>query len=179
MTTKEAAEYLGLKIGYLYKMTSRHEIPYYSPGGKRMYFKQAELDKWIEKSRISSNEEIMTKCHSMLPLEEQKKKKEYEIQKRKEEKQQKLEEMMKDVKTYIMFDLSTGYYKIGRSKNPEYREKTLQAEKPVIEMLYVSDAFCETELHRKYKDKRVRGEWFDLSGKEIAKIVKEFKFTKV
>lgn len=61
LTTREAAEYLGLKVGYLYKMTSRKEIPYYSPGGKRMYFKQAELDRWIEKSRISTEEELKSK----------------------------------------------------------------------------------------------------------------------
>ena len=64
LTTKEAAEYLGLKIGYLYKMTSRHEIPYYSPGGKRMFFKLSELDRWIEKSRISTNDELKSKAQS-------------------------------------------------------------------------------------------------------------------
>lgn len=65
ITTKEAAEYLGIKMSYLYKLTSQKKIPYYSPGGKNMLFKTVELDNWIEKSRVSSQDEVKTKVQSM------------------------------------------------------------------------------------------------------------------
>lgn len=77
---------------------------------------------------------------------------------------------------YVMIDKNTGFYKIGRSKNPEQREKTLQSEKPTIEMLFNHDARVKDEkhLHDLFKDKRVRGEWFDLSGSDLTTIREYF-----
>ena len=73
---------------------------------------------------------------------------------------------------YVMIDKNTGYYKIGRSKKPEYRERTLQSEKPTIEILYTFEAMIkhEKQLHEMFSNKRLRGEWFDLSGSDIEKI---------
>ena len=75
-------------------------------------------------------------------------------------------------KVYVMIDKNTGYYKIGRSINPEKRERTLQSEKPTIEMLFNHDARVadEKQLHNMFVDKRVRGEWFDLNGSDLNKI---------
>lgn len=59
LTMKEAAEYLGTTVNYLYKLTSQqHRIPYYVPNGRKTLFKRAELDEWIEKSRVATDEEI-------------------------------------------------------------------------------------------------------------------------
>lgn len=73
---------------------------------------------------------------------------------------------------YIMIDKNTGYYKIGRSKNPKARERTLQSEKPTIEIIFSSEAKVKDEktLHDMFNHKRVRGEWFDLNGSDILKI---------
>lgn len=79
-------------------------------------------------------------------------------------------------KTYLMKDESTGFIKIGRSVSPSIRERTLQAEKPTISLLKVCDSLVERELHEQYENNRVRGEWFNLSDEEIAKIVEEYKF---
>jgi len=78
---------------------------------------------------------------------------------------------------YLMIDLKNNYHKIGISNKPEYREKTLQSEKPTIEMLCskwfpnrkIANSF-EQALHQVYADKRVRGEWFDLSENEIKEL---------
>lgn len=75
---------------------------------------------------------------------------------------------------YLMIDLTNNYHKIGISNKPKYREKTLQSEKPTIEMLCskrfpnrkIANSF-EQALHQVYVDKRVRGEWFDLTNEEI------------
>ena len=77
---------------------------------------------------------------------------------------------------YVMIDKNTGYYKIGRSVNPKKRERTLQSEKPTIEMLFNHDArvYDEKHLHDMFQEKRVRGEWFDLSGSDLSTIQQYF-----
>jgi hypothetical protein len=79
-------------------------------------------------------------------------------------------------KVYVMIDKNTGYYKIGRSIKPLYRERTLQSEKPTIEMLFNYDARIKDErkLHNIFKDKNVRGEWYNLDGTDLQKIKKYF-----
>lgn len=79
-------------------------------------------------------------------------------------------------KVYVMIDKNTGFYKIGRSIDPIKRERTLQSEKPTIEMLFNHDARVkdEKELHNMFSDKRVRGEWFDLNGSDLHKIREYF-----
>ena len=69
----------------------------------------------------------------------------------------------------------TGPYKIGRSNNPKSRIKTFGVQLPFeVEYLAVipSDDYVglETELHVQYEDKRVNGEWFDLSPEDVAHI---------
>lgn len=69
----------------------------------------------------------------------------------------------------------TGYYKIGRAKNPEKRLETFNVKLPFevdFECLIYSDDmwFLERELHIKFKDKRVQGEWFKLDDEDIAYI---------
>lgn len=83
---------------------------------------------------------------------------------------------------YLMRDQSNNYYKIGMSKTPEYRERTLQSEKPTIDMicnkrlpsLKIAKAF-EKALHNAFADKRIRGEWFNLNEIDVAEIVESLK----
>ena len=78
------------------------------------------------------------------------------------------------IKTYIMKDAKTGLYKIGKSNNPEYREKTLQAEKPTIKTIKVFDYNIESKLHKDYNEQRVRGEWFKLNKIQLEYICKNY-----
>lgn len=70
---------------------------------------------------------------------------------------------------YLIHSRSNGYFKIGRSKDPLKRERTLQAEEPDISLLKVweKDGVFEKFLHKKYEHLRVRGEWFKLGFKEL------------
>jgi hypothetical protein len=84
----------------------------------------------------------------------------------------------KDIKEkvcYIMIDKSTKYVKIGNSINPYHRERTLQAEKPTIEMLHIFKENIEAELHKKYAKKRIRGEWFNLTTNQVNRIIKKYE----
>jgi len=78
---------------------------------------------------------------------------------------------------YVMKDNITGYYKIGISKNPSSREKTLQSQCPSIELLFSKKANKSTEaiLHKKYSSKRVRGEWFNLSLSDVDDVARYFR----
>lgn len=77
-------------------------------------------------------------------------------------------------KCYIMKDCSTGYYKIGKSVNPKYRERTLQSEKPSIVLVKVFNYDHESELHEIYKNQRVRGEWFELMPAQVRFICSQY-----
>lgn len=78
---------------------------------------------------------------------------------------------------YLMHDTSNDYYKIGISQNPEYRESTLQSEKPTIELIASKKLpirklaeSIERALHDTYSEKRIRGEWFNLNLKDVQHI---------
>lgn len=58
LTFDEVAEYTGLSHSYLYKLTSKGDIPFYRPNGKQLYFNKAEIDTWLLRNRAKTNEEI-------------------------------------------------------------------------------------------------------------------------
>lgn len=64
---------------------------------------------------------------------------------------------------------SNGLTKIGRSKRPKAREKTLQAEDPRLELIYTAEnlGWLERKFHKMLSEERVRGEWFRLEEHRI------------
>lgn len=66
LTPTEAAEYLGIKVSYLYKLMMRRVIPYYKPGGKLCYFDREDLDKWLRSVRVASDEEIESQVQAYI-----------------------------------------------------------------------------------------------------------------
>lgn len=82
----------------------------------------------------------------------------------------------KSFKTYLMTDSNTGYTKIGKSFNPEKREKTLQSEKPTISLFAVCKNNIETKLHNRFKTRHQRGEWYRFTNNEVLEIVKDYGF---
>ena len=79
---------------------------------------------------------------------------------------------------YLMIDTTNNFHKIGISNNPKYREKTLQSDKPTIELLHKKSfpnrkiaEILEKTLHQTYANKRIRGEWFELDSYEINEII--------
>jgi excisionase family DNA binding protein len=53
----QAVDYLGMRPSYLYKLTSTHQIPYYKPNGKLIYFSREELDQWLMQNRVATKQE--------------------------------------------------------------------------------------------------------------------------
>lgn len=78
---------------------------------------------------------------------------------------------------YLMNDTTNNFYKIGISNKPQYREHTLQSDKPTIELLcakeYPTRAIAEaieSALHHVFANKRIRGEWFNLDSSDIENV---------
>lgn len=62
LSFEEACLYTGLSKSWMYKLTSRGDIAHYKPDGKKIYFKTAELENWLLRNKVSSNEEISRKA---------------------------------------------------------------------------------------------------------------------
>ncbi len=58
MSFNEACRYLNYSKSYLYKCTCKRLIPFYKPGGKKIFFSKKELDEWIYKYRVKTNTEL-------------------------------------------------------------------------------------------------------------------------
>lgn len=77
---------------------------------------------------------------------------------------------------YLMKHIS-GFIKIGSSKKPNIRERTLQREDPRLDLLFsaVAPRAVEYRLHAIFKDLRGRGEWFNLEPHHVDWIMFIFK----
>lgn len=81
---------------------------------------------------------------------------------------------------YVYIIQSQEHYKIGRSRNPENRVKSYSS-LPGIKLLHYFPADnmnkAEKELHRRYSQQRVGGEWFELHPANVEYLcsIKEYK----
>ena len=66
LTLEETCLYLGQSKSSIYKLTSKREIPFYSPGGKKLYFRRSEIDAWVFNSKIAPTDEIESEVESYL-----------------------------------------------------------------------------------------------------------------
>ena len=77
-------------------------------------------------------------------------------------------------KTYLIYDDITKKFKIGKSYDPYKREKTLCSDRCSIYLVAYCDYDIESVLHSMYSEYRYRGEWFNLSTKQVRLIIKYF-----
>lgn len=149
------------------------------------------VEHYLEKIKISgtTHEDIVVENESIYPLEVSKVlvheimihfSEELSINKIELEDMKSIQSKTGDTTcfVYIMKDEKNGCHKIGISNRPEYREKTLQSDKPFIIMLKAKEfptrkiarAF-EQALHKTYQERHVRGEWFDLTPEEVKEVM--------
>lgn len=62
----ETCQYLEVSQSHLYKLTSSGSIPHYKPNGKKIYFQREELNQWLLKNRVDSQDEIETEAANYL-----------------------------------------------------------------------------------------------------------------
>lgn len=71
------------------------------------------------------------------------------------------------VRTYIIRDEASGYYKIGKSKDLYRRLCITRTHAPHIQLYGYIDADVEKELHAKYTAKHIKGEWYILDEDDL------------
>jgi excisionase family DNA binding protein len=58
LSLKEAANYMGLAVGTLYRLTCTHALPYYKPGGKIIYLKLSDIQEYMLRNRIATADDL-------------------------------------------------------------------------------------------------------------------------
>ena len=66
------------------------------------------------------------------------------------------------------------YYKIGKTNNIEKRLKQLGTSNPKITLIGLTHLYSEELLHKKFKDYRVKGEWFIFEDRVLEKVKSYF-----
>ena len=64
LTARQAADYIGASINYLYKLTAGHKLPFYNPMGRKLLFKRTELDAWVEAARVPTDDELISRVQT-------------------------------------------------------------------------------------------------------------------
>lgn len=62
----EAALYLQIAKSSVYKMTSNRELPVYKPNGKNIYILRSDLDDWIRRNQVATDEEINRRANAIV-----------------------------------------------------------------------------------------------------------------
>jgi len=73
--------------------------------------------------------------------------------------------------TYFIYSEKLKLYKIGRAKNVSSRMKTLVREFGNLDIIKVLNIDIEKSSHEMYREKRVFGEWFNLSNDDLKEIM--------
>ena len=68
LTFDEVATYTGLSKSYLYKLTSGNQIPHYKPNGKNVYFNKAEIDSWLLRNEVKTNDVIEKEATNFVTI---------------------------------------------------------------------------------------------------------------
>lgn len=66
LTVAQASLFLGYAKSYIYKMIMRREIAYYKIGSRAVRFAKSDLVAYLNKCRISSQDELTTKAELNL-----------------------------------------------------------------------------------------------------------------
>lgn len=57
-TVKGIMEHYAISRSKIHKATMNKELPYYKPGGGKMYFKKVDVDNWMFSGRVASRDEM-------------------------------------------------------------------------------------------------------------------------
>ena len=53
----DVATMTGLSKSHIYKLTCTNQIPHYKPNGKHLYFDRSEVEAWMKRGRVQTNDE--------------------------------------------------------------------------------------------------------------------------
>lgn len=73
--------------------------------------------------------------------------------------------------TYIIYDRSSGLSKIGISADPLRRQRECRCFRPNSFLFLLHTANLEHELHNRFKDRQMEGEWFLLKEEDFNDLI--------
>lgn len=79
--------------------------------------------------------------------------------------------------TYVLFNPTSGLYKIGKTKDLYRRFKSYCI--PELEVVQVCEDDIEQKMHDTFFTKRMEGEWFSLTDEELEVMVEKYGFRKI
>lgn len=82
--------------------------------------------------------------------------------------------------TYLIFDSLSKLTKIGTTKNLQSRIQTLSTANLNLHLIYCTNVNIEKLLHKIYKNRKIKREWFQLTFQDIENIIElvELEFYK-
>ena len=66
MRPRDAATFLGFSVQYLYKLVEKRKITAYKPSGRYLFFKQKDLEAFIERGKQTADHELREKADRIL-----------------------------------------------------------------------------------------------------------------
>jgi excisionase family DNA binding protein len=66
LNLKEAATFLGLKPSYIYNLVHFGKLTAYKPGGKILFFKQKDLERFVYRNRQAADFELAEQADEIL-----------------------------------------------------------------------------------------------------------------
>ena len=66
LSLEDVAALTGLSKSHLYKLTCTHQIPFYKPNGKQIYFDRGEVESWMKQNRVATQAEIEAQAVTYL-----------------------------------------------------------------------------------------------------------------
>ena len=155
----------GMSKGYIYQLTHKRIIPFYKPTGKQMYFDRSEIEAWMKRNRVMTDQEAMSIAAS------------YTLRSKIDERNSKKRASMK---TYIIGLTNTrNCYKIGRTTDIDERLKALKTGNPFVKLIAIHDGDIENQVHSRCALSRIDLEWYEMTDRMLDNICKEFNFRKV
>jgi len=68
LTTDEAANYIGISKGYLYKLMAKRKIPFSKPNNKLAFFDKKKLNQWLRQNPQKTKAEIEAEATDFIHL---------------------------------------------------------------------------------------------------------------
>ncbi|MCG3167256.1 MAG: hypothetical protein POELPBGB_03043 [Bacteroidia bacterium] len=68
LNIEELSIYTGISVGYLYKLSSKGELPVSQPNGKMLFADRALIDKWLLRNPKKTNEQIDAEANTYVSL---------------------------------------------------------------------------------------------------------------
>jgi excisionase family DNA binding protein len=66
LNVQEAAAFLGLKPSYVYNLCHFGKLPHFKPGGKKIVFKQSDLENYLFRNRKAADFELNEQAERLI-----------------------------------------------------------------------------------------------------------------